>query len=138
MVRAAGGVVGRRGARGEAEVLLVYRTRGQADWSFPKGKVKAGETDEWCALREVREETSLSCELGIELPSVSYRNRRGRPKVVRYWMMRVIAGEAAPRNEVHAVRWVDIRSALTLLTYSHDRELLATFAALSTAPASDI
>ena len=34
------------------------------DWSFPKGKAKAGETDEACALREVEEETGLLCELG--------------------------------------------------------------------------
>jgi len=52
-------------------------------------------------------------------------------------MMRVIDGEAAPRREVQAVRWVDVRSALMLLTYSHDRELLAMTASPAMAAASD-
>ena len=63
VVRAAGGVVSQRDERGEIEVLLVYRAGGQRDWSFPKGKVEPGETDEACALREVREETNLRCAL---------------------------------------------------------------------------
>jgi 8-oxo-dGTP diphosphatase len=130
VVRAAGGVISRHGKSGGIDVLLIYRIRERSDWSFPKGKVKASETHEKCALREVREETSLVCRLGEELPSVSYRDRKGRMKVVRYWAMQVINGEAEPLNEVEAVLWLDIASALKLLTYPRDRELLAAFAAL--------
>ena len=57
VVRAAGGVVSRPNDRGELEVLLVHRPHPQ-DWTFPKGKVDAGETDEACALREVEEASS--------------------------------------------------------------------------------
>ena len=109
MVRAAGGVISRRDERGEIEVLLVYRAGGQRDWSFPKGKVEPGETDEACALREVWEETNLRCALGGELPPVSYHDRRGRSKVVRYWAMTAVKGEAEPRNEIAAVRWLGDR-----------------------------
>jgi 8-oxo-dGTP diphosphatase len=138
VVRGAGGVIARPGRRGDAQVLLVCRVRRMRDWSFPKGKVEAGETDECCALREVREETNLTCALGIELPAVSYRDRRGQLKRVRYWTMRVIAGRAAARNEVQAVRWLDLESAAGRLTYPHDRQLLAAFAGLLEAPeASD-
>ena len=63
VVRAAGGVVSRRNERGEVEVLLVHRPH-HGDWSFPKGKLEPGETDEECALREVWEETGLRCRLG--------------------------------------------------------------------------
>jgi 8-oxo-dGTP pyrophosphatase MutT (NUDIX family) len=129
VVRAAGGVISRRDERGEIEVLLVYRAGGQRDWSFPKGKVEPGETDEACALREVREETNLRCTLGWELPSVSYHDRRGRAKVVRYWAMTAVKGDAEPRNEIAAVRWLGIEAALSLLTYQRDRELLTAFAA---------
>ena len=128
--RAAGGVISRRNERGEREVLLVYRAGSRRDWTFPKGKVEPGETDEACALREVREETDLRCALGAELPTVSYQDQRGRPKVVRYWAMRVVRGEARPCNEVAAVRWLGLDSALSLLTYPRDRDLLLAFAAL--------
>ena len=50
-VKASGGVVWRRGERG-IEIALIHRPR-YDDWSFPKGKLDAGETWEDCALREV-------------------------------------------------------------------------------------
>ena len=82
VVRAAGGVVSRPNDRGELEVLLVHRPHRQ-DWTFPKGKVDAGETDEACALREVEEETGLRCTLGSELPHSSHVDHKGRLKIVR-------------------------------------------------------
>jgi len=126
-VRAAGGMISRRNARGELEVLLVYRSS-RRDWSFPKGKVEPGETDRQCALREVWEETGLRCALASELPSVSYHDRRGRRKVVRYWVMSVLEGTAEARNEVDAIRWLGVEAAESLLTYPRDRELLTSFA----------
>ena len=133
-VRAAGGVVWRRSAIGDVEVLLVHR-QGREDWTLPKGKVEPGESDEACALREVEEETSLRCALGPEVGFVTYRDQRGRPKTVRYWSVEAGAGEAAPRHEVDAVRWVPLPQAAGELTYPRDRELLATFARLVVAPA---
>ena len=52
-VRAAGGLV-LRGRGAGREVVVVHRPR-YDDWSLPKGKLDPGETDEECALREVRE-----------------------------------------------------------------------------------
>ena len=126
-VRAAGGVISRRNERGEVEVLLVHRPQ-HGDWSFPKGKLEPGESDEECALREVWEETGLRCALGSELPAVSYRDARGRTKTVRYWTM-TADGDAEACNEIDAVRWLVIPAAATLLSYPGDRELLAVFAA---------
>jgi 8-oxo-dGTP diphosphatase len=129
LVRAAGGVISRLNRKGDIEVLLIYR-RLQNDWTFPKGKVEPGETDELCALREVREETSLYCSLAHELPTVSYHDRRGRPKIVRYWAMNVVRGEAQARSEIERVDWLAIDLALVRLTHSRDRELLTAFATL--------
>ena len=127
VVRAAGGVVSRRNGRQELEVLIIHR-KARGDWSFPKGKVEPGESDEDCALREVEEETGVRCALGAELPSVSYRDRKDRPKRVRYWAMSVVRGSAQPLNEVDAVRWVTVAEAVKILTYPRDREVLAAFA----------
>ncbi|MGH7331818.1 MAG: NUDIX hydrolase [Candidatus Rokuibacteriota bacterium] len=123
-VRAAGGVVWRRTANGEADILLVHRV-GRQDWTLPKGKVEPGETEEACAVREVREETSLSCTLGVEVGTVRYRDQRGREKTVRYWSMEVVDGVAAPQHEVDAVRWIPLGEATAELTYPRDRALLA-------------
>jgi 8-oxo-dGTP pyrophosphatase MutT (NUDIX family) len=120
-IRAAGGILVR--ARGEqAEVLLVHRPR-YDDWSFPKGKARAGEPDEDCARREVEEETGLVCDLGSELPETRYVSG-GRAKRVRYWLMTLCDGEPAPRNEIDAVEWLRLPDARERLSYEHDRELL--------------
>jgi len=121
-VRASGGVVWRRGGRG-IEVALVHRPR-HDDWSFPKGKLDAGETWEQAALREVEEEIGLRCRLGHELPPTAYRDNKGRAKVVRYWMMEPLDGEFVPSHEVDEVRWLAPDEADRLLTYEHDRHLL--------------
>ena len=118
-VRAAGGVIVRDG-----RVLLVHRPK-YDDWSLPKGKLDDGEGWEDAALREVQEETGLSCELGDELPSVRYRDDKQRPKRVRYWRMTNCRGDFTPNREVDDVRWVDRDEALELLSYSHDRDLVA-------------
>jgi 8-oxo-dGTP diphosphatase len=122
VVRAAGGVVLRDRDSGP-EVLLVHRPA-YDDWSLPKGKAERGESDEECALREVEEETGLRCALERELPSTSYTDARGRPKVVRYWTMRAADGEAAPRAEVDDVRWLSLDEALDALTWERDRAVL--------------
>jgi 8-oxo-dGTP diphosphatase len=127
VVRAAGGIVSRANDRGELEVLLVYRTA-HDDWTFPKGKALLGETDEACALREVEEETGLRCAIQAEVGEARYRDGAGRQKVVRYWAMRAVAGVAAARAEIDAVRWAGLPAAARLLTYERDREVLAAFA----------
>jgi 8-oxo-dGTP diphosphatase len=124
VVRAAGGVVWRRGPAG-IEVVVVHRPR-YDDWSLPKGKLHAREDDQAAALREVEEETGLRCELGPELPSTRYRDPRGRPKVVRYWAMRPVDGSLAPAPpETDDARWVTLHDAAALLSYDHDRQVLA-------------
>ena len=126
LVRAAGGLVVRDAGRGR-EVLLVHRPR-YDDWSFPKGKQDAGESDEETALREVAEETGIVCSLGRQLGEVRYRDQRNRPKSVRYWVMHpdpTVAGPGfRPNDEVDDLRWCAPPEAATLLTYAHDRALL--------------
>ena len=122
-VRAAGGVVWRRSPRGVPEVLVIHRPR-YDDWSFPKGKLDPGETEEECAIREVREETGLECRLDGELSGTAYTDRRGRPKTVRYWRMNVVGGRFQPNSEVDEARWVGLSEAARMLSYDHDLSML--------------
>jgi 8-oxo-dGTP pyrophosphatase MutT (NUDIX family) len=123
-VRAAGGLVRREGEDGALEILVVHRPA-YDDWSFPKGKLERGESDEDAAVREVEEETGLRCALDRELATTTYRDGRGRPKTVRYWLMTPVEGELAAANEIDDARFVPIARAAALLTYSRDRDLLA-------------
>jgi 8-oxo-dGTP diphosphatase len=118
VVRAAGGLVVCDG-----RVLLVHRPR-YDDWSFPKGKCDEGESDEECALREVEEETGLRCELLGEAGRTSYLDGRGRPKTVRYWRMRAVAGTFASHDEVDEIRWETPERAAELLSWPRDVPLL--------------
>ena len=122
-IQAAGGVVMRDCKKGP-KLALVHRPR-YDDWSLPKGKLEKGESFEEGALREVEEETGLSCELGRELSPVRYRDRKGRNKVVRYWEMRPLKGEFEVNDEVDELRWVSPAKADKLLDYKHDRVLVA-------------
>ena len=122
-IEAAGGVVMRKGPE-ETEIAVVHRPR-YDDWSFPKGKLDPGETFEEAALREVREETGLTCRLGPELAFAHYEDNKGRPKLVRYWLMAVIDDPGfEPNDEVDELRWLAPADARELLTYERDRELL--------------
>jgi 8-oxo-dGTP diphosphatase len=122
-VAAAGGVAWRR-SNGGLEVAVVHRPR-YDDWSLPKGKLDAGETFEEAAVREVEEEIGVRAELGEELPSTTYRDNKGRSKLVRYWLMEATEPpDFEPDDEVDAVRWLPPDEAISLLTYDRDRELL--------------
>jgi 8-oxo-dGTP pyrophosphatase MutT (NUDIX family) len=119
-VRAAGGVVWRRGPKG-LEVLLIHRPR-YGDWSFPKGKAKGeAESDEETAVREVEEEVGLRLVPGPELESTRYRDSKGRQKVVRYWAMELPDGEDAIAGDgVDEVRWAGLGEAEQQLTRDRD------------------
>ena len=124
---AAGGVV-IESRSGRARVLVVHRPR-YNDWSFPKGGMKAGESLEDAALREVREETGLDCAIvrKLSISKYNYRSKKGilRPKSVHYFLMEAVPGQIITDGiEVDEACWLDIDDARDRLTYVDDRQLL--------------
>jgi 8-oxo-dGTP diphosphatase len=105
------------------EVAVIHRPKYE-DWSLPKGKLDPGEDFEQAAVREVKEETGMEVEMEAELGSVYYRDRKGRSKLVRYWLMRPTEGEFAPGSEVDELRWLEPAAARQLLSYEHDADLV--------------
>jgi 8-oxo-dGTP diphosphatase len=108
-------------------MLAAIRPRGkpQGLWALPKGNIDAGEAAAETAVREVLEETGVEGELVRELPSTSYVDARGRPKTVRYWLMRPLDERGVePTEEIDAARWVSVPEAERLLTYARDLEPL--------------
>ena len=124
-VHAAGGAVLRDREGGGVELCVVHRPR-YDDWSVPKGKLDRGETFEDAAVREVLEETGLRCRLLQELEPAEYEDHKGRPKLVRYWLMEAVEdGGFTPNEEVDELRWLELPAAAALVTYAHDKELIA-------------
>ena len=123
VVVAAGGIVTRLNSKGRLRVLLVHRPA-YDDWSFPKGKVDPGETEEAAALREVLEEAGVEARLGDELGTVEYTDPKGTRKVVRYWAMDALGGDFVANGEVDEIQWMSRRKALDALSYERDRALL--------------
>lgn len=133
---AAGCLVWRRGehADGPVELLLIHRPR-YHDWSFPKGKLEAGETFEECALRELFEETGVRGVLGVEVAPTEYVDRKGRTKLVRYWAAQVASVEdGVALDGVDELRWVPVDTVADLLTYARDIPPLESFRELFPQP----
>lgn len=117
IVQAAGGVIVDPVRKGR--FLVVHRPK-YDDWSFPKGKLEPGEDAETGALREVYEETGFHCELLEELTPVHYVTGNRNLKVVRYWLMRPVAGSFTINDEVDAATWLKRNQALSLLSHAFD------------------
>ena len=116
------------GGPGGVEVLLVRSAR-YGTWSWPKGKIEAGETLPECAVREVEEETGVRAVLGRPLPSVRYLLPDGRPKDVRYWAGRpVSSGDRSANEEIDDTGWAPVEEARQRLAHDSDRRVLEALA----------
>ncbi|MGC3976251.1 MAG: NUDIX hydrolase [Nitrospira sp.] len=125
LVRSAGGVVLR-----QQEVLLIRVSdiKGRPVWSFPKGRLDAGETPAQAAVREVREETGWFCRIDADLSTTEYwfqREGRRFRKTVVWFKMEPLELTGVPDGEVEEVQWVEQTEALRRLTYASDAALLS-------------
>ena len=91
-----------------------------------KGHVEDGEDEHTTALREIREETSLSVSFipGFRI-TTSYSPSDGIDKEVVNFLARTESTAAVPQpEEVAALSFHPLQEALSLLTYESDRSIL--------------
>jgi len=113
-------------------VVLISRrsATGALQWTLPKGGLEEGERLEDAAVREVREETGLDCEILSELGVIDYwfvwRPDQVRyHKFVHYYVMRHRGGEPLVRDdEAEDVEWLPLADALARLTHLNERVLV--------------
>ncbi len=116
----------------DGQVVVIVPTRRAADGSrvlgLPKGHVDPGETPLQAATREVREETGVLAEPVRELGESNYWYRRsGRSvgKTVTFYLFTYLSGDTADHDdEVLEARWIDLRKALTELSYEGERSMI--------------
>ncbi|WP_124055359.1 NUDIX hydrolase [Arcanobacterium ihumii] len=132
-IYAAGAVVWRV-HRGEFQVLIVHRPHWK-DWSFPKGKVKPGETLRACCLRELYEEGGVHVVIGRPLGWQRYIVGGVKSKAVHFWSAQVVSDNFRPLQvrprakiaeltEIDERRWISYAQGLRLLSSDDDRSLL--------------
>jgi ADP-ribose pyrophosphatase YjhB (NUDIX family) len=95
------------------EVLLVRRGRdpGRGLWAPVGGRVEFGETTRAAAVREVREETGVTCALAglSDIRDLVFRGADGGIAghvALAVFAARWVAGEAAAGDDADAVAWV--------------------------------
>jgi 8-oxo-dGTP pyrophosphatase MutT (NUDIX family) len=123
----AGGVVVRDG-----QCVVIVPTRRAADGSkvvaLPKGHPEDGESPEQAALREVREEAGVDCEVVDRLGEVRYHYQRGGRRIakrVAFFLLDYRSGDLEDHDhEVEVARWVPLDDAVAQLTFDGEREMV--------------
>ena len=113
----------------EIAVIAVNPSR---RWQLPKGLIDAGETPETAALREVREEAGIKCDLIDKIETIEYwyvgdhKGERVRfHKFVHFFLMKYVSGDVANHDhEVAEARWVKIENAIKMLAFKAEKSVV--------------
>ena len=120
------GAIVYRKYHGNTEILLV-RSIKSGHWSFPKGHVEEGETEEETARREIKEETGLDVLLDTGFrETVTFSPKRNTKKTVVYFVGMATSHEAVPQQEeISELKWHEIGQAIGMLTYENDKMIVS-------------
>ena len=75
-------------------------------WEFPGGKVKTGETEKECIVREIEEELNLTVEVVEALTPVEYDYKIKAIRLIPF-VCSLVSGEMK-LNDHRAVKWMTI------------------------------
>ena len=101
-------------------------------WQLPKGIVDPGETPEFTAVREVREEAGIETELLRLIETIEYWYQRVQygkriryHKFVHFYLLQYQSGDVAnPDHEVDESRWVSFDKALEMLAFKSEQRVV--------------
>ena len=123
----AGGVAFRQ--NGADLEMVIVSVKPSLRWQLPKGIVDPGETPEFTAVREVREEGGVETELVRLIETVEYWYQRVQygqriryHKFVHFYLLRYTGGDVASHDrEVAESRWVSFGDAIEMLAFKSER-----------------
>ena len=122
--RSCGAVVLRQ-VTGEDQYLVIKNKR-SAHWSFPKGHVEKGETNEQTAKREVLEETGVHIKLvpGFQERSNYMIQNRINKTVIIFAAVTKDRKTFNQESEIEESAWLSYQDAWHRLKFENDRKIL--------------
>lgn len=107
------------------KILLVKNNNGRY-WSFPKGHIEDGETEQQTAVREIKEETGLDVTLVEGFREISEYCPFGkiRKRVVFFLARAFTDNVKIQEEEIDSFIWVDLQQARKLCTYDNDLRII--------------
>ena len=123
----AGGVAFRR--IGSELQIVIVSAKPSLRWQLPKGIVDLGETPEFTAVREVREEAGIETELLRLIETIEYWYQRVQygkriryHKFVHFYLLQYQSGDVANHDhEIEESRWVSFEEAVEMLAFKNER-----------------
>lgn len=117
----AGGVIFRRNAKKEIEILLIQDAKNR--WTIPKGHIEEGETAKDTAEREIQEETGLK-EMKVLnwLGKINFRYRRASSLVLMTTEIFLVhalgdTNDLKPEDWMNGIKWFSTAEALDKIEY---------------------
>lgn len=107
------------------KILLVKNHNGR-NYSFPKGHVEKGETEQQTAVREVKEETGLDIEIIDSFREVADYCPFGKiKKRVVFFMAQTFSDKVTiQKEELDSYMWVNLFEAHNKCTYDNDLRVI--------------
>jgi 8-oxo-dGTP pyrophosphatase MutT (NUDIX family) len=124
----AGGIVFRRNAKKEVEILLIQDAKDR--WTIPKGHIEEGESSKQTAEREIGEETGLEKMRVLNwLGKINFRYRRTNSLVLmttEIYLVQALGDtdKLQPEDWMNGIKWFPANEAMDKIEYEDIGKLI--------------